>query len=256
MAKSPHHEDFMKLHMFKEEYIPKLEALGIKSPEELADALKSEDTVKLIHEHLKGVGPKTVEHWRDDMGVTEKEPEKPAAKTRKVKAEKKPEEEAEPKGKGEKEAGKSEEKDEVEIEEEGGYKVKMKPTIPADLADALRKRGEISARRPEFLRQEYYKRKRLQQHRWRQPRGDHSKMRQHYAYRRNIVSIGFGGPRAARHLHPSGFREVMVHNLRDLERIDPKTQAARVAHKVGMRKRTAIEERADELKIRILNRSG
>jgi large subunit ribosomal protein L32e len=81
-------------------------------------------------------------------------------------------------------------------------------------------------------------------------------MRQHYAYRRNIVSIGFGGPRAARHLHPSGFREVMVHNLRDLEGIDPKTQAARVAHKVGMRKRTAIEERADELKIRILNRSG
>jgi large subunit ribosomal protein L32e len=245
----------MKLHLFKEEYIPKLEALGIKSPEELSEALKSDDTVKLIHEHLKGVGPKTVEHWREDLGAGEKEPEKPAPKVRKAKAEKKPkDEEAE----GKKGDGKDEdaEKAEVEIEEEGGYEVKLKPTIPDELADALRKRGEISSRRPEFLRQEYHARKRLQQHRWRQPRGDHSKMRQHYAYRRNVVSIGFGGPRAARHLHPSGFREVMVHNVRDVEKLDPKTQAARIAHKVGMRKRIEIEKKADELKIRVLNRSG
>ena len=266
MAKSPHHDDFMKLHMFKEEYIAKLEALGIKSPEELGEALKSDDTVKLIHEHLKGVGPKTVEHWREDLGAKAEEAapkdEKPAPKTRRPKAEKKLEKEAEPepekkeKKKGEGKAEAKEEEKEVEIEDEGGYEVKLKPTIPAELADALRKREEISSRRPEFLRQEYHARKRLQQHRWRQPRGDHSKMRQHYGYRRNVVSIGFGGPRAARHLHPSGFREVMVHNVRDLERIDPKTQAARVAHKVGMRKRLQIEEKADELKIRVLNRSG
>lgn len=256
MAKSPHHDDFMKLHMFKEEYIPKLEALGIKSPEELSEALKSDDTVKLIHEHLKGVGPKTVEHWRDDLGAGAKEPEKPAPKVRKAKAEKKTKEAGpEEKKKGD---GKAEdaEKEDVKIEEEGGYEVKLKPTIPDELADALRKRGEISSRRPEFLRQEYHARARLQQHRWRRPRGGHSKMRQHYAYRRNVVSIGFGGPRAARHLHPSGFREVMVHNVRDVERLDPKTQAARIAHKVGMRKRIEIEKKADELKIRVLNRSG
>lgn len=261
MAKSPHHDDFMKLHMFKEEYIAKLEAIGIKSPEELGEALKSDDTVKLIHEHLKGVGPKTVEHWREDLGAKAEEAAPKGAKpARKAKAEKKPEKEAEPepeekkdKKKGDDEA---EEEKEIEIEEEGGYEVKLKPTISAEVADALKKRGEISSRRPEFLRQEYHARKRLQQHRWRQPRGDHSKMRQHYGYRRNVVSIGFGGPRAARHLHPSGFMEVMVHNVKDLERIDPKTQAARVAHKVGMRKRIQIEEKADELKIRILNRSG
>jgi large subunit ribosomal protein L32e len=259
MAKSPHHEDFMKLHLFKEEYIQELEALGIKSPEELADALKSEDTVKLILSQLKGVGPKTIEHWCEDLGVKEEEPEKAAAtKTRKVKAEKtekKPKEEK--KAKAEKDKEEAEEKEEeVAIEEEGGYQVKLKPTLSDDLADALRKRGEISGRRPEFLRQEWYKRTRLQQHRWRRPRGGHSKMRQHYAYRRNVVSIGFGGPRAARHLHPSGFREVMVHNVRDVERLDPKTQAARIAHKVGMRKRIDIEKKADELKIRVLNRSG
>ncbi|MGQ9587678.1 MAG: hypothetical protein ACUVT7_04765, partial [Thermoplasmata archaeon] len=62
--KSAHHDEFMKLHMFKEEYIAKLEAIGIKSPEELASALKDEEKTKEIYEHLKGVGPKTIEHWR------------------------------------------------------------------------------------------------------------------------------------------------------------------------------------------------
>ncbi len=38
--KSAHHDEFMKLHMFKEEYIAKLESIGIKSVKELAAALE------------------------------------------------------------------------------------------------------------------------------------------------------------------------------------------------------------------------
>ena len=67
--KSPHHDEFMQLHMFKEEYIAKLEALGIETPEQLAEALGSEERIAEIHEHLKGVGPKTIEHWKEDMGI-------------------------------------------------------------------------------------------------------------------------------------------------------------------------------------------
>ena len=81
-------------------------------------------------------------------------------------------------------------------------------------------------------------------------------MRQHYGYRRNIVSIGYGGPKDVRYLHPSGFKEVRVWNLDDLSKINPEREAARVAHQVGMKKRLEIEEKADELGIRILNRSG
>ncbi len=254
-------DKFMELRMFKEEYVEKLAAIGIEDIDGLAEALASEERVAEIHEHLKGVGPKTIEHWREDLGVEvdedadDEEPEEegkpaPKAKARKVKAE--VDEEADE----DSEAEKGEE-EEVEIEdEEGGYKVKQKPKLSKETADALSKRAEVQGRRPEFLRQEWYKRKRLQGAKWRKPRGMHSKMRQHYAYRRNIVSIGFGSPKAARGLHPSGFKEVMVHNVKDLERINPETEAARVAHKVGMRKRVAIEERADELKIRVLNRSG
>jgi large subunit ribosomal protein L32e len=256
--KNQHHDEFMKLHMFKEEYIAKLEAVGIKSPADLAEALADEDTVKVIHEHLKGVGPKTVEHWKEDLGVEAAEAEeKTAPKARKVSADKEPEDKAEGEEK-DKKAGKEEKETEedVEIEEEGGYKVKQKPKLSKETMDALKKRAEIDGRRPEFLRQEWHTRKRLQNVKWRQPRGDHSKARQHYGYRRCLVSIGYGGPKDARHLHPSGFKEVIVHNVNDLARIKPETEAARVAHQVGMRKRLEIEAKADELKIRVLNRSG
>lgn len=264
MAEKDKLKEFMELRLFKEEYVAKLEAIGIEDVDDLAEALASEERVEEIHEHLKGVGPKTIEHWREDLGVEvgaeeEEEPEEgeageepaPKPKARKVKA--KADEDDE-------EAGADEEKDEepeVEIEdEEGGYKVKLKPKLSKATLDALSKRSEIQGRRPEFLRQEWYKRKRLQGAKWRKPRGMHSKMRQHYGYRRNVVSIGYGSPKAARFLHPSGFKEVMVHNVKDLQRINPETEAARVAHKVGMKKRLEIEAKADELKIRVLNRSG
>ena len=262
--KSPHHDEFMKLHMFKEEYIAKLEALGIASPEQLAEALESEDRVKEIHEHLKGVGPKTIEHWKEDLGAEAEEEaeEKPAPRVRKVKAaEKKPErkEEAEAeKGEAGKEKAEGEKKEEeVEIEEEEeGYKVKQKPKLSKETSDAMKKRAEVDQRRPAFLRQEWHRRQRLQSAKWRKPRGVHSKMRHHYRYRRNVVSIGYGSPKEARFLHPSGFKEVMVWNVKDLEKIKPELEAARVAHSVGMRKRQDIEDKADELGIRVLNRSG
>lgn len=276
--KSAHHDEFMKLHLFKEEYIHKLESIGIKSPEDLAEALEDEEKTKQIREHLKGTGPKTIEHWKEDLGVVseeeaevepeKKEPTPPAKKTRKIKAtkktaakaEKEEKKEAGEEGEGgeEKPAKKETEKkeEEVEIEEEEGYKVKLKPKLSKETLEALKKRAEVSGRRPEFLRQEWHRRKRLQNVKWRKPQGDHSKMRQHYAYRPNVVSIGFGSPRAARYLHPSGFREVMVWNVNDLGKINPDIEAARVAHSVGYKKRQEIEEKADELKIRVLNRSG
>ncbi len=44
--------------------------------------------------------------------------------------------------------------------------------------------------------------------------------------------------------------------MKDLLRVKPETEAARIAHQVGMKKRLELEEKADELKIRVLNRSG
>jgi large subunit ribosomal protein L32e len=69
-----------------------------------------------------------------------------------------------------------------------------------------------------------------------------------------VVDIGFRGPITARNLHPSGFEEVLIHNIDGLENIDPKKQAVRIGGTVGTKKRIAIQDRADELGIRVLNR--
>ena len=47
---------------------------------------------------------------------------------------------------------------------------------------------------------------------------------------------------------------IMVYNVDGLEGIDPKKQAVRIGGTVGTKKRIAIEDRADELGIRVLNR--
>ena len=69
-----------------------------------------------------------------------------------------------------------------------------------------------------------------------------------------IVDIGFRGPASVRGLHPTGFEEVLVYNVDNLDKIDPKKQAIRIGGTVGTKKRMAIEDRADELGIRVLNR--
>ena len=78
-------------------------------------------------------------------------------------------------------------------------------------------------------------------------------MRRHIGYRQDVVSIGYRGPKLARGKHPSGFEEIMVHNLNDMNGLDSKRQAIRIAHSVGYLKRLHIAIKADELNLRILN---
>ena len=68
-----------------------------------------------------------------------------------------------------------------------------------------------------------------------------------------MVSTGYKGPKIASGLHPSGYREILVHNSEEVAAIDPKTQAARIAHTVGRKKRTQIIAEARKKKIVVLN---
>ena len=61
-------------------------------------------------------------------------------------------------------------------------------------------------------------------------------------------------PKIVRSRHPSGFIEVLVHNVKELEGIDPKRYAIRIASTVGRRKRIEIIKMADKLGIKVLNR--
>lgn len=131
---------------------------------------------------------------------------------------------------------------------------KQKPVLDDATKAALLLRAEQKKLTPNFLRTEWFRYKRLSRSGWRRPKGMDNKQRRNYKYRGAMVRVGHGKVAAARGLHPSGFREVMVLNPNDLEAIDPETEAARVGRTVGGRKRERIHDRADELGIRILNR--
>lgn len=134
------------------------------------------------------------------------------------------------------------------------YMVKQKPVLSEEMKEALALRAAQKKKTPSFRRTEWFRYKRLSRSGWRAPHGMDNKQRRNFKYRGSLVRIGHGKVAAARFLHPSGFREVMVHNAADLEAIDPETEAARVGASVGGRKRETIYSRADELGIRVLNR--
>ncbi len=135
-----------------------------------------------------------------------------------------------------------------------GHVAKQKPVLDDEMKAALALRTEQKKKTPSFRRTEWFRYKRLSRSGWRAPHGMDSKQRRNYKYRSALVRVGHGKVAAARGLHPSGFREVMVQNTADLEIIDPETEAARVGRSVGGRKREQIYSRADELGIRVLNR--
>jgi len=137
-------------------------------------------------------------------------------------------------------------------EDTTGYQVKQKPELTTEQQHALHLRKKIKQRTPTFLREEWFRYKRIPKN-WRRPDGISSKMRRNYKYRPNRVRVGYRGPQKVRGLHPSGFEEVLIYTPQDLESLNPKTQAARIGASVGTKKRLAIEKKAKELHIRILN---
>lgn len=87
---------------------------------------------------------------------------------------------------------------------------------------------------------------------WRRPKGRHSKLRRERGVRQK-VKVGRRKPQHLRDVHPCGRKEVLIHNPQELETVDPETEAARIAAKVGQRKRQKIREQAEEKDIKLLN---
>jgi large subunit ribosomal protein L32e len=139
-----------------------------------------------------------------------------------------------------------------ETDEKEGYIVKKKPVIDTEIKKLLVIRKQIKKRTPDFLREEWFRYKKLAKN-WRRPDGITSSMRVNKKYRPSKVRVGFRGPKKVRGIHPSGFEEIMIFNASDLDNINPKTQAARIGSSVGTKKRIEIEKKAKELDVRLLN---
>lgn len=126
---------------------------------------------------------------------------------------------------------------------------------PENVQALLKLRRTIANRRPAFQRQESWRYRRIPSS-WRKPKGVDSKMRLSVKGWPKRVKVGYRGPASVRDFHPSGKRDVLVHNVSELEKLSSERDAARLAATLGARKREQIVSRARELGIRILNPQG
>ncbi len=116
----------------------------------------------------------------------------------------------------------------------------------------LRLRRLIKRKKPDFLRQNWFKYPRLGE-KWRRPKGRHSKLRRHMKHKGFLPKPGYGSPSLVKGLHPSGLEEVRVFRPEDLKNLDPKIHGIRIASQVGKKKRLEIMKVAKEKGFRVFN---
>ena len=114
----------------------------------------------------------------------------------------------------------------------------------------LEKRKEIKIKKPTFIRQCSHKISKVKS-RWRRPKGIQSKVRIGFKGRAKCPSLGYSSPRAVNGLNRSGFEEIRVQNLAELEKVT-KEQVVVIAN-IGVRKKLNIIKACQEKKISIVN---
>ena len=142
--------------------------------------------------------------------------------------------------------------------------------------EKLQAREESRVSRPEFIRPESWRYVRLETN-WRKPKGIDNHQRKQKSRGRpglvNVASIvsaeepkskwlnenpcmikvGYGTPKIAYGLHPSGYTDNLVHNAGDLDNLNPKEDGIRFGHSVGAKKRRDIMKIAIEKKFKVFN---
>ncbi len=104
-----------------------------------------------------------------------------------------------------------------------------------------------------FKRENNHKKKQTPKS-WRKPRGRHSNARLQKKHANPLPKPGYRTDKEIRNLHPSGYKDILINNTSELEKINNETEAARISSKVGNKKREQIIEKADEQGIKVLNR--
>merc|ERR1711942_563195 len=86
---------------------------------------------------------------------------------------------------------------------------------------------------------------------WRRPKGIDNRVRRKFKGMYKMPNIGYGSASVTRHMMPTGFKKVLIHNVKELEvlMMSNKTYCAEIARGVSAKNRKTLVERAAQLAI-------
>merc|ERR1712113_258517 len=114
--------------------------------------------------------------------------------------------------------------------------------------------GIVKKRTKRFIRHQSDRYDKVKQN-WRRPKGIDNRVRRRFKGVYKMPNIGYGSAKMTRHMLPTGFRKVLVHNVKELEvlMMQNKNFCAEIAHGVSSKNRKLLVERAQQLCIRVTN---
>jgi len=115
----------------------------------------------------------------------------------------------------------------------------------------------VKKRTKRFIRHQSNRYDKVKQN-WRKPKGIDNRVRRRFKGVYKMPNIGYGSAKLTKHMLPTGFRKVLVHNVKELEvlMMQNKKFCAEIAHAVSAPKRRELVERAQQLAIRVTNPNG
>ncbi len=117
------------------------------------------------------------------------------------------------------------------------------------MKNLLKIRRIAKAKKPTFLKQDAHRLAKLSEN-WRQPKGQHSKIRKKLRSYRRQPSMGFSSPAEVRGLTREGHELIVINSVSELEGV--KTPVV-IGSSVGNRKRLEIIKKCKENKIQVSN---
>ena len=116
----------------------------------------------------------------------------------------------------------------------------------------MKLRKMINKKRPSFRHVESWRYKRVKNS-WRKARGIDSQTRKKTKTGVKSPTIGYRNPKKVRGLHPSGFEEIRVVTIQDIQNLNKNYQAVKISGKLGAKKRIALIDYCQKRGFRILN---